>query len=207
MTRYLLSLIIPKSVISGSFTEAFSCDTASLRGVNAICLAVLAWLFLQSRQQLEARHQNAAGAPSLYAVHSALNIALCPVIFFFSGLYYTDVASAVAVFASLLNSLKRMGRDENSLSSDMTTVALGISALLMRQTNIFWVVVFAGGLEAVHAVETLRPSPMEGPRPSTTLGKIKFIASKYSCGEVHDPPADVAWPDGEIQSAKLFVAS
>jgi alpha-1,2-glucosyltransferase len=200
--RYLLSLLIPKNLAGRSLSEIFSCDTTSLRGVNALALTALANLALLSRWQIEARlhgarHPTKLKAPSRYAIHSAVNIALFPVIFFFSGLYYTDVASTAVVLGAFLNTLRRMGRDRSSLLSDMLTIFLGILALLMRQTNVFWVVVFLGGLEAIHAVKTLRPQQVDEPAINTVWGRIKFFSWRYSLGEVHDLPLHAAWEDGQ----------
>lgn len=186
-------------------TKVFACDTERLRGVNALALTIVAWLALLSRQEIESRLHEAHAptkvqAPSQYALHTAFNIALCPIIFFFSGLYYTDVASTAVVLAAFLNSLKRMGRDKSSIWSDLLTVLLGILALLMRQTNVFWVVVFLGGLEAIHAVKTLRPERVAEPSVKTMAEKLRFFAWRYSLGDVHDPPLHMAWEDGKFIS-------
>ena len=204
---YLLSLLIPKNLTGRSLSEIFTCDTTSLRGVNALALTALAFFALLSRWQIEARLHGAQSptklkAPSQYAIHSALNIALFPVIFFFSGLYYTDVASTVVVLAAFVNSLQRMGRDKSSFWSDLLTISLGLMALLMRQTNVFWVVVFLGGLEVVHAVKTLRPQRVDERPTNTVWERIKFFSWRYSVGDIHDPPSHVAWEDGSCPPAK-----
>lgn len=201
-SSYLLSLLIPKNLVGRSLSEVFTCDTTSLRGVNALALAALAKFALLSRWQIEAclhgaRHSTKLKTPSQYAIHSALNIALCPVIFFFSGLYYTDVASTVVVLAAFLNSLQRMGRDRSSFLSDLLSILLGLLALFMRQTNVFWVVVFLGGLEAIHAVKTLSPQRVDEPSIDTVLGRVKYFIWRYSIGDVHDPPSHVAWEHGK----------
>ena len=206
---YLLSLSIPKNLMGKSLSEIFSCDTTSLRGVNALALTALANFALLSRWEIEARlheaqHPTKIKAPSRYAIHSAFNIALCPVIFFFSGLYYTDVASTAVVLAAFLNSLKRMGRDKSSFLSDLLTICLGILSLLMRQTNVFWVVVFLGGLEAVHAVKTLRPQRVDEPSINTVWGRIKFFSWRYSLGDIHDPPSHASWEDGTRSPSKTL---
>ncbi len=53
-----------------------------------------------------------------------------------------------------------------SLSRGILTFLIGVMALLMRQTNIFWVAVFMGGLElarSFHRVRLLLPGMREVP--------------------------------------------
>lgn len=180
----------------------YSCDANSLRVVNTVGLFVLAYLALLCRREIEARihqaHSPAQWKPfSEYALHTALNVALFPLLFFFSGLYYTDVISTAVVVGAFLNHLNRVGRDRSSIPSDLLTIALGVLALLMRQTNVFWVVVYMGGLEAVHAVKTLRPERVDQPFMTTLWEQLKFFAWRYSVGDIHDLPLSQAWPDGK----------
>jgi alpha-1,2-glucosyltransferase len=180
----------------------FSCDASSLRFTNVLGLLVLSCLALLCRHEIESRLYEAHSSRRLktvstYAIHTAFNVALFPLLFFFSGLYYTDVISTAVVVGGYLNHLKRVGRDRSSYSSDLITICLGILALLMRQTNVFWTVVWMGGLEAVHAVKTLRPQRVDQPFMSTLAEQMKFYAWRYSVGDVHDPPLNLAWPDGK----------
>lgn len=75
--------------------------------------------------------------------HAALNLCLFPPLFFFYGLYYTDVLSAGSVLLAYYFFLNRQ-----------TTGLLvaGLSSLLFRQTNIFWIAVFLGGLEVIRSL-------------------------------------------------------
>ncbi|KAJ0159246.1 Dol-P-Glc:Glc(2)Man(9)GlcNAc(2)-PP-Dol alpha-1,2-glucosyltransferase, partial [Colletotrichum tanaceti] len=152
------------------------------------------------RHLLETRRPDAASpAPpavlSFHAVHLGWNVALFPVLFFFSGLYYTDVVSALSVLAAYYHHLRRVREEASSLLSDWTVVVAGVLALLMRQTNVFWVVVYMGGLEAVAAVKALRPEPVARPTMTTMGEYVRFYAWRYSVGDVHDPPLNTAWPD------------
>jgi alpha-1,2-glucosyltransferase len=57
----------------------------------------------------------------------------------------------------------------------------------MRQTNIFWVAVFMGGLELVRTIKANKQDlPSEQPIPRTwqemTISRLK----KYSRGDIHD---------------------
>ncbi|EGU81907.1 hypothetical protein FOXB_07565 [Fusarium oxysporum f. sp. conglutinans Fo5176] len=183
-----------------SSVSGYFCDVKSLRATNVVVLMILAFLVLKCRREIEARLYEAHTSTRLrntsqYAVHTALNIALFPLLFFFSGLYYTDVASTAAVLVAYLNHLKRIGRDRSSALNDLTTIFLGIVTLFFRQTNVFWVVVYMGGLEAVHAVKTLRPEQVDQPVILTLFRQIKYFAWRYSIGDIHDPPLHMMWPD------------
>lgn len=163
----------------------------------------MSYLTLLCRREIEARlheaHSSSREKPiSQYALHTSLNIALFPLLFFFSGLYYTDVVSTAAVIGAFLNHLLRIGRDRSSFLSDFLTIVLGIFTLLMRQTNVFWVVVFMGGLEAVHAVKMLRPKKVTQPFMSTLGAQLKFFAWRYSVGDIHDLPLHMAYPEGDL---------
>ncbi|KAH7150424.1 DIE2/ALG10 family-domain-containing protein [Dactylonectria estremocensis] len=197
---YLLSLLVPGVVKPGFSPASYVCDAQSLRASSAVALVVLAYLALQCRHEIEARLYEAHSSTKLqvfsqYSLHTAVNIALFPVLFFFSGLYYTDVASTAAVLAAYLHHLRRLGRDRSSLGSDAVTVILGIATLLFRQTNVFWVVVYMGGVEAVHAVKTLRPERVDQPVMLTLAEQFRYYAWRYSLGDVHDPPLHMIWPD------------
>lgn len=161
----------------------------------------MAYLFLLCRHQIERlahdRHSSPKGPFSEHAFHSACNAALFPLLFFFSALYYTDVVSTAAVLGAYLNHLSRVGCGRCSILSHVSTIGLGILALLMRQTNVFWVVVYMGGLEAAHAVKTLRPERVDQPFFLTLWEKLKYFTWRYSVGDVHDVPLDRAWPDGK----------
>lgn len=200
--RYLASLITPRLFQSTFSIEALACDTVGLRGVNALCLVILSVLALLCRHEIENRSRRSQGLRSAekassYAVHTALNVALCPVIFFFSGLYYTDVASTIVVLLALLNTLRRMGSDAASLQSDLVTIFIGFMALFMRQTNVFWVVVFLGLVEAVNAVKILQPKDASDTKPPVySTERVTRFVTKSIAGHIHDPPLSEAWPDG-----------
>ncbi|KAF5265109.1 hypothetical protein FOXYS1_4088 [Fusarium oxysporum] len=200
---YLLSLVTPGVIRPSSSISGYFCDVKSLRATNVVVLMILAFLVLKCRREIEARLYEAHASTRLrntsqYAVHTALNIALFPLLFFFSGLYYTDVVSTAAVLVAYLNHLKRIGRDRSSALNDLTTIFLGIVTLFFRQTNVFWVVVYMGGLEAVHAVKTLRPEQVDQPVILTLFRQIKYFAWRYSLGDVHDPPLHMMWPDDMV---------
>lgn len=149
--------------------------------------------------QAQAVKKNGSPTPgaTFYAVHTAFNIALFPVIFFFSGLYYTDVVSTLAVLAAYQNHLVRLGEETPGFLSGLKMVALGVLALFMRQTNVFWVVVYMGAAEAVHAIRSLKPAPVEPPKgPLGFIEHVKFYAWRDSVGELHDPELNNSGPQG-----------
>ncbi|KHN98985.1 glycosyltransferase family 59 protein [Metarhizium album ARSEF 1941] len=203
---YLFSIVLQRIFAAVGIPGMFSCDASSLRVTNVLGLIILASLTLLCRHEIESRLCEARSSTSLetispYAVHTAFNIALFPLLFFFSGLYYTDVISTAVVVGGYLNHLKRVGRDRSSCVSDLTTIFLGLLALSMRQTNVFWTVVWMGGLEAVHAIKTLRPQGVEQPLVTTLTEQAKFYAWRYSIGDVHDPPLNLARPDDLLFTA------
>lgn len=191
------------------------CSPLTLRMTNWLAILTLAVVAAQCRRLLEARLAErgdpAPGTPqpdgsprppqqaelSNHALQTGLNVAFFPFLFFFSGLYYTDVLSTLAVLVAFAHTLVRMdARAAHSWRSDALVVLLGVLSLLMRQTNVFWVVIFMGGLEAVHAAGALRPPPTR-PGDFDRQTKIKYYLSRYSQGELHDPSLDLASLDGK----------
>ena len=70
----------------------------------------------------------------------------------------------------------------------------GISALWMRQTNIFWVAIFLAGLDAVHYVKRANRPPSDG--------SVDFPALS---GAIYDPLVGEAYLEGMI--TRLYGAS
>ncbi|UKZ79897.1 hypothetical protein TrVFT333_007660 [Trichoderma virens FT-333] len=139
--------------------------------------------------------------PEPYLVRLQTSNTLC-------GLYYTDVVSTAVVLAAFLNHLHRVGRDHSSFLSDIVTVGLGLWTLTMRQTNVFWVVVFMGGLEAVHSVKSLRPQSVAQPFMTTLSEQLLFFIKRWSVGHVHDLPLHMAYPEDMLFTAvSLIVAA
>lgn len=157
----------------------------------------------RSLLQDQAPERNARPTPgaTIYAVHTAFNIALFPVIFFFSGLYYTDVVSTLIVLVAYRNHLARLGEETPCFLNGLKTVVFGVLALLMRQTNVFWVVVYMGATEAVHAIRSIKPAPVETPKgPLSFVEHVKFYAWRDSVGELHDPKLNSSGPQGNLIS-------
>lgn len=196
---YIVSVALPQFLKYFGWVDVIPCDPRALRLTNALGLVFLSYLSLLCRQGFEhqlSRASKPASGSSSYALHTAFNIGLFPLLFFFSGLYYTDVLSTAVVLGSFINCLQRVSRDTSPIASDLVTVVLGVITLFFRQTNVFWVVVFMGGLEVVHAVKTLRPKKVAKPKATTLWEQLKQFGWRYSVGDIHDLSVCRAYPDG-----------
>ncbi|OAA66545.1 glucosyltransferase [Niveomyces insectorum RCEF 264] len=227
---YLFSVLY-----QGFWSGAEGCSVWALRGANNLAIMLVAIAACSCRTELEHQEQlrlqllrqrqqqptgtnrarplrkQAESMFSLYAFHTSLNVALFPVLFFFSALYYTDVYSTLAVLVAYRNHLfRRQIRSAVNHANGATatppfwngllTVVLGMATLLMRQTNIFWVVVYMGGLEVVQAVKSLqrrgaKRTTEPAPAFDTPWAMARFYAARYAAGDVHDPPVGASWPD------------
>lgn len=172
------------------------CDPWFLRCTNVAGLLLISQVALLCRTYIEKRPGVSYMQPSIYSVHTAFNVAMFPLLFFFSGLYYTDILSTLVVLISFGNHIARMRSPTSGILSDLITIVLGLVTLWFRQTNVFWVVVFMGGLEAVHAIKTIAPKGVEQPVVRTLFEQLKFFVWRYSLGDVHDVSISRAYPDG-----------
>jgi alpha-1,2-glucosyltransferase len=197
------------------FLKWGSCTAQELRTVD--CLALILVLFvaqgcrsritsheprdkdLIQRKDMKIKASTGQGI-DWDAVHTAANICLFPPLFFFSGLYYTDVLSTCIVLGSYYHFLKHgeVGRPKSgdgmvdggplpiSFIRGLTTYVIGLAALLMRQTNIFWVAIFLGGMEAVRCFlpEPTLVGKKDGEKQITYLENLIVACSG---GAIHDP--------------------
>ncbi|TLD24311.1 hypothetical protein PspLS_06614 [Pyricularia sp. CBS 133598] len=212
---YLVSYVLVKartwlSAAAGAVNPRYLQDGVTveslLRESNVYAIIAIAALVLRCRRFIETRHTTtSAKGPhfdSIYSVHTTINITLFPVIFFFSGLYYTDLWSTATVLWAYENHLERL-TEQTTFLNDISTVILGIAALFMRQTNVFWVVVYFGGLEAVHAVKKGAVSSssiaINAANARDFASAAKAYWNLYAAGNIHDPPLsdastyDVVW--------------
>ncbi|KAK0643882.1 DIE2/ALG10 family-domain-containing protein [Cercophora newfieldiana] len=172
------------------------CTVYSLRYLNITATLSIALIATRCHALVTARISGRGNGHSSASFHTGLNIALFPVIFFFSALYYTDVVSTLVVLLAYENHLLRVGPQRPDFLNGIWTVVLGVAALCMRQTNVFWVVVYMGGLEAAHAVRLLSPPPVEPPKgPLSFAEHIRFYVWRDSVGDMHDPQLNAAWPE------------
>lgn len=79
-------------------------------------------------------------------IHIAFNVCLFPPLFFFGGLYYTDVASTLFVLVFYYHFFTIHSTGDPTLLDCIISVGLAVWSLFFRQTNIFWVGVFPLGI-------------------------------------------------------------
>uniref|UniRef100_A0A0E0H2V3 Dol-P-Glc:Glc(2)Man(9)GlcNAc(2)-PP-Dol alpha-1,2-glucosyltransferase n=1 Tax=Oryza nivara TaxID=4536 RepID=A0A0E0H2V3_ORYNI len=139
---YYISLAYVASLFPGAWVtriaEAFDalCTTALLRSTNVImamiCGVLVHDLLLCIRPKIGKRKATAF----------AILVALYPIHWFFTFLYYTDVASLAAVLAMYLFCLKKQF---------WVSAAFGAFSILLRQTNVIWMIFFAANGAIAHA--------------------------------------------------------
>lgn len=115
------------------------CSTPVLRSSNGalaiICSLLIYDILIHLKPALSEKKA------SFYAI----TIALYPVHWFFTFLYYTDIASVAAILATYLASLKQ---------HYWTSAIFGAMAVLIRQTNVVWMG-FIAATAAIEFVEIL----------------------------------------------------
>ena len=106
---------------------------------------VLLYVFLLPVVEAHCRQRHDRGStpkrPKL--AHVAFNLVLFPPLFFFSGLYYTDILSVFSVVATLI---------AYDAGNPLLVIQRGLVSLAFRQTNIFWVAVYLGGKEVLRVL-------------------------------------------------------
>ncbi|KAJ0417122.1 alpha-1,2 glucosyltransferase alg10 [Aspergillus carlsbadensis] len=174
---YLFSYTVCALILflRGSPTEL---DPPALRATNAVAAAVLLPLRLQTALDTVRRQKNTRPSGA-WLSHTVLNICLFPPLFFFSGLYYTDILALLVVIEAYNWDLGRSMRPRGSVLETIVFVAFGVAALAFRQTNIFWVAVFFGGLQVVRRLR----------RATRTCGSAALadIVQAGSKNELYDP--------------------
>jgi alpha-1,2-glucosyltransferase len=128
--------------------------TEDLRNVSAVLL----WLLFVSLRVFRSLRRREEQGGILYR---ELNVMLFPLFFFFSALYYTDLLSALTVMVSYIF----WGLGQSTVTSSIVLCRImhflsGLMALATRQTNIFWVAIFLGGLQVVQTVHLAARSPL-----------------------------------------------
>lgn len=186
--------------------RALNCSLALF--IVQVSFSILARLYgllkRKNATDVTARSNERQTALFTNAVHTALNICLFPPLFFFFGLYYTDVPSTFFVLLSYFLALKTQQEKRKFMKfpSVVNTVVLGVAALFFRQTNIFWVAVFPAGLAVVQALKkSAHPTPEDA--KEDTIGDVLRNSLMYMC--VYDRPVRYASIEGkEILSAAIY---
>lgn len=172
---------------------------SELRTTNVAAMTVLLPWRLQTLLDLLRKERNTRPSGA-WVSHTVLNICLFPPLFFFSALYYTDILALLVVAEAYIWDIKRSsGSAKKTWSSALLGHAslrtagflvFGLAALAFRQTNIFWVSVFLGGLQVVR---TLRENAT--PCKSSDLAEI---IKKSSQKELYDPLVEEASFTGRL---------
>lgn len=126
-------------------------------------------------------------------LHTNLNISLFPPLFFFYGLFYTDVLSAVSVLFAYRCHLQRQ-------DSSIVAVA-GLLSLLFRQTNIFWVFVFLGGLTLCRTIRENRPEIDFSSQPTF----YDVVERSWQHASAYDPLISQAYFEDYIKAGISYV--
>lgn len=142
--------------------------TEDLRNVSAVLL----WLLFMSLRVFRSLRRREDQGSILYR---ELNIMAFPLFFFFSALYYTDLFSALTVMVSY----NFWGMGQSTVTSSIVLCRLmhflsGLVALATRQTNIFWVAIFLGGLQVVQTVHLETKGPLS-PQVSEARFEGQFL--------------------------------
>lgn len=174
---YLWSYLLCGAMLAvrGSPTEV---DAESLRTSNVAAMAALLPWRLQTLLDSVRKEHNSRQIGARLS-HTVLNICLFPPLFFFSGLYYTDILALLLVVEAYNWDLKRASTKSFASRPGLIFLVFGVLSLLFRQTNIFWVSVFFGGLQVVR---TLRDT-------STACESSGWadVAQKGLQNELYDP--------------------
>lgn len=201
---YLLCAVL--LLLRGSPEEV---GPVELRATNVAATAVvLPWRLQTLLDMLRGeRNTRPSGA---WISHTVLNICLFPPLFFFSALYYTDILALLVIVEAYIWDIKRSSTGPARKSwlsalqghASLQTagfVVFGLVALSFRQTNIFWVSVFLGGLQVVR---TLR-----GNTSTCKSSDLTAILKRSSAEqELYDPLVEEASFIGRLK-VKCFVSS
>ena len=116
-------------------------------------------------------------------IHTSVNVYLFPPLFFFYGLYYTDVLSALSVLFAYRCYLKLQPTG---------VIFVGLLSLLFRQTNIFWVSAFLGGLQLCRTI----PKGRLGIEFPCQPGFYDVIEGSWQHASAYDPLINQACFEG-----------
>ena len=162
------------------------------RSINVIGSILLSWTVCRLLVLIKAENNScesdeaSTSSPSLHLTHTAINVCLFPCLFFFYGLHYTDVLSALSVLFAYQCYLEER--------KSWNVVLAALFSLLFRQTNIFWGSLFLGGLAFCRALSKSRPGADFPIRPTF----YEVISSSWQHACVYDPPFSQASFEGFV---------
>jgi len=166
---YLFSYAVTS--VRAFFNPKLKPTTEEWRFVNIsllylLLVALYIWTALGKKT---VRHEN--------VLQREFSIILFPLLFFFSGLYYTDVLSTFTVVLTYIFwSASSSATGGLKVLYQLLHLLSGATALATRQTNIFWVSVFLGGLQVIETVKT-----------------------EFGAKNVHDPVVSEAYFEGRTK--------
>lgn len=143
----------------------------------------------------------ASSARSRWSALSAANIWMFPPLFFFSGLYYTDVQSALWVLLSFQAYLRYEKDGFQSFSEAISLIRFGLIALFFRQTNIFWVAVFPAGLGVVSSLRKTAPKATY----VQNVGFWEMCEASWYESALYDPLVEESWIEDYMKTIVSIV--
>ena len=189
--RYLASWILLKPILALDLRHGLTgilTNASAFRSTNFYGSFVLAWLVrsvlllninvhdgkCKGKHKSDVRCRHCPSWSGWELIHTTINVYLFPPLFFFYGLYYTDVLSVVSVLYAYRCYLAKQ---------EIRVIFAGLVSLLFRQTNIFWVSVFLGGLEICRRIPKGRPN-IEFPSQPTFYD---IIEGSWHHASAYDP--------------------
>ena len=166
----------------------------SMRLFNASLLAL--WLFYRvwTLVRLSEKGNRSAftgrSVEDENSAHAALNICLFPIVFFFSSLYYTDALSVCAVLEATYWHTRQQESNNALSTNNFFLLLFGLLSLTVRQTNVFWVSVYLGGIQVI------RQLPAHG---SGSAHQANPLNTAWTRGRLHDLPV------AEVKLEGLFL--
>ncbi|KAL8949727.1 MAG: hypothetical protein Q9222_004188 [Ikaeria aurantiellina] len=106
--------------------------------------------------------------------HAVLNMCLFPPLFFFYGLYYTDVCSVLSVLITFYFFERKRKK---------SMIAAGFASLFFRQTNIFWVAIYLGGQDVIRNLALETPDLTR----RRNITRADVVARSWHCQCLYDP--------------------
>ncbi|KAF1810178.1 hypothetical protein P152DRAFT_101638 [Eremomyces bilateralis CBS 781.70] len=172
------------------------CSIPTLRALNIICLVLMFIVLSHTGFEPQVKIRSRSSRTGV-ATQTALNIALFPPLFFFSGLFYTDIISTLAVllflkihYARLTALTSKDGTPQGNLLRVSLLITLGLFALLCRQTNIIWVGIFPAISTAFEFLKSEDYGGRETDRCVRSVGDV--IRCSWESLIVYDPPVEFA---------------
>ncbi|KJX92790.1 alpha-1,2 glucosyltransferase alg10 like protein [Zymoseptoria brevis] len=190
-------------LLSYALQPLIGCSIPALRFLNELCLIALLLVVRATYTARRKTNHERGQVSGILATHSALNIVLFPPLFFFSALYYTDVASTLSVVVFYWYFLKGLPQEKLSLGRIVVQTVLGLLSLMFRQTNIFWVAVMPAILTTVVELDQGHKVVKESMyRRAEGFGDsmTSVARTSWKMGVVYDPPVRDAFFEDYIRT-------